>query len=313
MSNNHYCFSDLSRIARPGVSMSATPSIAPLPDDLPSVSGIVSYLGPGEGSVHVRVFPPSSGIATQRPPAVQHDVTIRDVRSAAMRLTLDQNGFEFHQSPTAFRNFYDETAVRARYYPEVEGEMRRLTGAMAVIVFDHNVRSAARAARGEPGVRVPVDQIHNDYTEESGPRRKQEILNAAGREDLMHRRVAFVNLWRPIVGPIQDNALALCDAQSVAPQDLVTTDIHHFGEDNLEVPRHRGQIYSVRHNAQHRWFYVSNMRPDDVLLLKCYDSCADGRARFMPHTGFQLPNCPPQFVPRESIEARTLVVFDEAL
>ena len=55
------------------------------------------------------------------------------------------------------------------------------------------------------------------------------------------------------------------------------------------------------------------MQPDEVLLLKCYDSRTDGRARFMPHTGFQNPTCPQDFVPRESIEARTLVVFDAYL
>ena len=52
------------------------------------------------------------------------------------------------------------------------------------------------------------------------------------------------------------------------------------------------------------------MKPDEVLLLKCYDSRKDGRARFMPHTGFKNPGCPREFVPRESIEARTLVVFE---
>lgn len=280
-----------------------------IPVDLPLVQAPLSYLGPGEGPVQVRVFPPGSGIATERPPSVQHVMTIRDVRSIAQSLTLDEYGFEFHRSPSAFNDFYNETAVRERYYPEVERAIFKLTGAVAVIAFDHNVRSAARAARGEPGVRVPVDQIHNDYTEESGPKRKREILDAAGQADLLDRRVAFVNLWRPIVGPIQDNALALCDAGSVAAQDLVTTHIHHFGEDNLKEPRHRGQIYSVRHNPKHRWFYVSDMGRDEVLLLKCYDSRADGRARFMPHTGFPLPNCPANFVPRESIEVRTLVVF----
>ena len=55
------------------------------------------------------------------------------------------------------------------------------------------------------------------------------------------------------------------------------------------------------------------MQPDEFLLLKCYDSRTDGRARFMPHTGFRNPACPSDFVPRESIETRTLVVFDELL
>ncbi|HXX11509.1 MAG TPA: CmcJ/NvfI family oxidoreductase, partial [Burkholderiales bacterium] len=129
--------------------------------------------------------------------------------------------------------------------------------------------------------------------------------------DLAGRRVAFVNLWRPIVGPVLDNPLAVCDARSVAREDLVATDIHHFGEDDLAVPRHRGQIYSVRYNPAHRWFYASDMQPEEFLLLKCYDSRAEVRARFMPHTGFRNPACPRDFVPRESIETRTLVVFDE--
>jgi hypothetical protein len=278
---------------------------------LPGVDARVSYIAPSDAPAQVRVFPLSSGIATTRPEAAQHSVTIRDTRSIAASLKLDVQGFALHASPSRFSDFYNDTAVRERYYPEVSGAMRALTGALDVIVFDHNVRSAVRAARGEPGVRVPVDQVHNDYTEESGPRRKIEVLEGAGRLDLADRRVAFVNLWRPLIGPVQDNPLALCDARSVAHGDLVTTNIHHFGEDDLTTPRHRGQIYSVRHNPQHQWFYVSDMRPDEVLLLKCYDSRSDGRARFTPHTGFQNPACPEKFIPRESIEARTLVVFDE--
>jgi hypothetical protein len=283
------------------------------PDELPTVNARVTYLAAGDGPVQVHVYPPGSGRATLRPPAVQRDVEIHDARPIADRLRLDEHGFELHSHRTQFTDFYDEAAVRARYYPEVEAAMRAMTGAHAVIVFDHNVRSAARAARGEVGVRLPVDQVHNDYTEQSGPKRKREILAAAGRSDLEDRHVAFVNLWRPIVGPVWDNPLAVCEAGSVAPADLVDTDIQHFGEDDLNTPRHSGQIYSVRYNPAHRWFYLSQMQPDEVLLLKCYDSHVDGRARFMPHTGFQNPACPSVFVPRESIEARTLVVFDDLL
>jgi hypothetical protein len=282
-------------------------------DELPAVNAQLGYLAPGDGPTQVRVYPPSSGLATVRPASVQHRVSIRDARPIADQLRLDEQGFGLHSRRSGFADFYDEAAVRERYYPEVQAVMRAITGAAAVIVFDHNVRSAARAARGELGVRVPVDQVHNDYTEQSGPNRKREILDEAGRPDLANRHVAFVNLWRPIVGPVWDNPLAVCDARSVSPEDLVATDIHHFGEGDLAVPRHSGQIYSVRYNPAQRWFYVSEMRPDEFLLLKCYDSRADGRARFMPHTGFRNPACPSEFMPRESIETRTLVVFDEPL
>jgi hypothetical protein len=66
----------------------------------------------------------------------------------------------------------------------------------------------------------------------------------------------------------------------------------------------------VRYNEAQRWFYVSAMQPNEFLLLKCYDSHTDGRGRFVPHTGFNHPDRPSEYVPRESIETRTLVVLE---
>lgn len=275
-----------------------------------SVEALLNYLAPGDDAPQVRIYPPSSGLATVQPALDPHIVTVHDARPTTNRLHLDEHGFELRERHTAFTDFYDEAAVKARYYPEVERLLAEILGARAVVVFDHNVRSVTRAARGERGVRAPVDQVHNDYTERSGAKRKLEILAAAGRSDLVDRHVAFVNLWRPVVGPVLDNPLAVCDARSVAAEDLVGTEILHFGDDDLVVPRHRGDVQSVRYNPAHRWFYVSAMRPEEFLLLKCYDSRVDGRARFLPHTGFQNSACPRDFLPRESIEARTLAVFD---
>lgn len=275
-----------------------------------AVQAPLTYLAPGIDRAEVRVYPPSSGLATRRPASLQYLMAISDMRPIARGLTLDANGFELRAHRSSFADFYDAAAVREHYYPEVAEALKAFTGALAVIVFDHNTRSAVRAARGEHGVRVPVDQAHNDYTAQSGPKRRREILEETGRTDLSDRHFAFVNLWRPIIGPVHDNPLAVCEAHSVAPGDLVPTDIHHYGEEDLEIPRHSGQIYSLRHNPAHRWFYASAMQPDEVLLLKGFDSRADGRACFMPHTGFRNPACPSEFVPRESIEARALVLFD---
>jgi hypothetical protein len=276
---------------------------------LPEVNAEIGYLPPNMARAEVRVYPASSGLETVRPVTLAVPMTIRDMRPVADLLTLDEHGFELHVQESSFDEFYDADAVRARYYPEVARVLKALTRAEEVVVFDHNVRSSVRAARGEPGVREPVDQAHNDYTESSGPIRMRDILETAGRPDLTDHEFALVNLWRPIIGPVEDTPLALCDAGSVAFEDLITTDIHHFTEGNVKTPSHSGVIYSLHHNPGHRWYFASEMQPDEVLLLKCYDSRSDGRARFMPHTGFRNPDCPSDFVPRESIEARTLVVF----
>lgn len=278
-------------------------------NELPVVEAEIGYLTPDIERAEVRVYPASSGLETVQPETYPVNMPIHDLRRAADLLSLDVCGFEFHRNETDFRDFYDAEAVREDYYPEVAAALKELTGAEAVFVFDHNVRSSVRAARGEPGVREPVDQAHNDYTEASGPIRKAAILESVGRLDLAENEFALVNLWRPIIGPVQDTPLALCDSSSVAPGDFIHTDIHHFAEGNDTTPAHSGMIYALHHNPQHRWYFASAMQPDEILLLKCYDSRKDGRARFMPHTGFRNPDCPSEFIPRESIEARTLVVY----
>jgi hypothetical protein len=67
------------------------------------------------------------------------------------------------------------------------------------------------------------------------------------------------------------------------------------------------------HLTRYHGVFAANaaMQPDEFLLLKCFDSRVDGRARFTPHTAFENSACPRDFVARESIEVRTLVVFDE--
>ena len=181
--------------------------------------------------------------------------------------------------------------------------MQAITGALAVVVFDHNVRSAARAARGEHGVGCPsirCTSLHRAVRPEAQAR----ILDAAGRSDLANLHAAFVNLWRPIVGPVLDNPFAVCDAAASRPRRRC--DRHpSLRRGRLDRAAPQRPIESVRYNPKHRRLHVSENRPDKFLLLECYDSRADGRARFMPHTGFRNPACPSDFVPRESIEART--------
>jgi len=94
---------------------------------------------------------------------------------------------------------------------------------------------------------------------------------------------------------------AIADAQSIAPEDFVATD--------LVFPDRTGEIYQVTYSPNHRWFYFPEMRRDEALLLKCYDSATDGRARFTAHTAFDDPTAPEDAAPRESIEVRTLISY----
>ena len=62
---------------------------------------------------------------------------------------MDQYGFLLTRHETGVANFYDAHEVQAVYYPEVERLVKAITGAVKVVVFDHNVRCAPMAKRGE--------------------------------------------------------------------------------------------------------------------------------------------------------------------
>jgi hypothetical protein len=148
------------------------------------------------------------------------------------------------------------------------------------------------------GPRQPATRVHVDQTNMSGRNRVREHLPDEA-DELLKGRVQVINLWRPIRGPVLDAPLAMCDAQTLAPGDLVASD--------LIYPGRHGETYSVKFSPAHRWFYFPKMTADEALLLKCYDSDTDGRARFAPHTAFIDPTTPTDAPPRESIEVRTLV------
>ena len=245
----------------------------------------------GPGNIHYR------STATHE----SRSVNIRDGRSHADVFSLDENGFTLVQHETRVVDFFDPQQLERVYYPEVEALIKRVAGATRVVVFDHTLRSGDKIERETKLVREPVLSVHNDYTERSAPQRVREILPDEA-ENLLARRFAVIQVWRAINRPIQSNPLAIADARSLAPTDLIATE--------RRFPHRVGEIYNVRYNPAHRWFYFPRMRPDEALLFKVYDSANDGRARFTAHTAFKDPTTPADAPARQSIEARTFAFFD---
>jgi hypothetical protein len=120
-------------------------------------------------------------------------------------------------------------------------------------------------------------------------------------ETLLAHRFAIIQVWRAINQPIQSNPLAVADAKSVEMEDLIVAERRY--------PHRVGQTYRLKYNAKHRWFYFPQMRRDEALVFKVYDSERDGRARFTPHTSFVDPGSPPNAAARQSIEVRAFAFF----
>lgn len=264
------------------------------------VESTINYLAEMPAKPFFYLYDPPAGEASRNTQVDRRRVAIQDARDLAPGPTLDEHGFLLASLETSVEDLHDAKAVRDVYYREVEELVRKATGAARVVAFDFNVRSAAKDERLEQGVQPPVRFPHNDYTEGSGPQRVRDLFPAAEAEALLRNRFAVINVWKPIRRRVEEAPLAVCDARTIRPEDLVTTDLRY--RDRL------GEIYSLRFNPGHRWFYYSRMRPDEVMLLKCFDTDR-GRARFTAHTAFDDPTSPPGAPPRESIEVRTLAFF----
>src|ERR1700745_552296 len=147
-------------------------------------------------------------------------MAVQNGRLLADRLSLEEQGFVFVDHKTKVVDFFDASPLESVYYPEVEQLIKRVSGASRVVIFDHTLRSGDEAEREERLIREPALSAHNDYTEWSGPNRVREILPEEA-ETLLARRFAIIQVWRAINQPIQKNPLAVADAKSIAPEDLI--------------------------------------------------------------------------------------------
>ena len=227
-------------------------------------------------------------------------VTIHNGRPHAKDFVLDRNGFRFVRHDTEVADFYDEAEIKRVYYPEMEALIKAESGAKRVVVFDHTLRTADSDLRQAKQIREVVSRVHNDYTEWSAPQRVRDILPDEA-DVLLKRRFAIIQVWRPIRYSVETHPLAMADAQTLSPSDMIVSERH--------APGRIGQTYAIKYNPVHRWFWFPRMRREEALVFKVFDSEKDGRARWTAHTAFDDPTTPPLARPRESIEIRTLAFF----
>ncbi|MBW2279898.1 MAG: methyltransferase [Deltaproteobacteria bacterium] len=267
------------------------------------IKATLNYSDVSGGRPEFFLYRPPEGTPRRTPRRDAHTVTVHDGREVLAELSLDRQGVALERHDTRVEDFYDVEEVRTRYFPEVEELVRDATGADRVVAFDHNVRCATRAEKGESGAQMPVRFVHNDYTLRSGPQRVRDLMGDEAPELLRHR-FAVINAWRPIRGPVLADPLAVCDASSMRPGDFVGTDLRYRDR--------TGEVYSVTFRPEHRWYFFSQMERHEVMLLKCYDSSEDGRARFTAHSAIDDPGTPADAPARESIEVRALAFFAPA-
>jgi hypothetical protein len=249
--------------------------------------------------------------------------TIHDIRGHESDTHIDVTGFQALHSPSTVDADIilngTEEEVKKAYYGEVEQLLKRVTCANHVVFFDHTVRKVRPGQLDDsPSNRQPVLRAHVDQTPVSAHTRvKRHAPN------IQWKRFQLINVWRPLKNPVYDYPLAVADFSSIdVLNDLVPTTLVY------PPPTANGETYSVVHNPKHRWCYWSKMTPDEVLLLKCYDSASRALsmvkesaaqvdetllqdvAGVTPHTAFYDAEGAKEGPNRQSIEVRALVFYD---
>jgi hypothetical protein len=262
----------------------------------------LNYIIPTQERPRSFTYEPADGSARTTVTTAPHQLAVQDLREEDHTFTLDGEGFAVVQHNSAVTDFQDEGQIRQVYYAEAERLLKEVTGAERVFIFDHTLRRRIPGQEDyRDGPRQPATRVHVDHTARSGPQRVRDLLPDEA-EELLKGRVQVINLWRPINHPVYDAPLAVAEATSVRFEELVPSD--------LVYPNRVGETYNVAFSPEHRWHYVKEQRPDEVILIKCYDSRTDV-ARFAPHTAFLVPDAPADAPTRESIELRTLVFHKE--
>ncbi|GAA5886558.1 hypothetical protein JCM16303_006608 [Sporobolomyces ruberrimus] len=233
-------------------------------------------------------------------------------------ISIDTTGFavpdrEITGTTMKYEDWDNEEKIKKVYYEEVSDLLKKVTGGSKVIIFDHTIRKGEKKGEETPDTpqsRKPVQGVHVDQTPLSGKRRvlrhaKEEGLDG---EHLLQGRAQLINVWRPLRGPVQDVPLAMADFRTIdIKQDLIPARLIYPPEGEVGY-QPEGETFQIKHNESHRWYYLSEMGPQEAIFLKCWDNSEDGGVR-TPHTAFFDPRYYDKegVDLRQSIEIRALV------
>lgn len=288
---------------------------------MPAVSTLLYYGAPltpeqdGDWIIDGVTRPPEQ-IWNFRKVAVEAAIT--DLRDGTFQPSLDDTGFEMCLCPTEVdqQALLEKSApALAQYEAETGALLQSLTNADAVVFFDATVRTEDTDASQGSATQSAHLRVHVDQNPHSALAR---AVNHGGAER-QFRRFQIINVWRPLIDPVRNFPLALCDYRSVnLATDLVRTE--------LKFPAwlKDRENYSLKFNPDHRWYYWGALSPDEALIFKCYDSASRGLALasegterdglldvagLCPHSAFFDENGPTSGRLRTSLEMRALLFY----
>ena len=236
---------------------------------------------------------------------------------------MDKLGLSLGHCESKCKNFYDAAEVERVFYPEMEKLLLEFfPGATDALVYNHDVFDkdykgdrTENQANKNPGVNANYAYIvHNDLNDNSGRVRCRELLTKNlrnfGREQYytkeqaeakMSRRFMSINLAKPME-TVRQNPFVLCAWPSFADQPYITN--YRVYDDRV------GETTRFTYRPDHEWYWFPQQKPNEVSMLKCYDSVTDGSvSRWSFHSACIDPTAPPDAPCRKNVVVRAFVFF----
>lgn len=224
------------------------------------------------------------------PELIKKRVDIRDARDSEVVPSFSKDSFEFLDYPSQITSF-DVDDFKKVYDYELESLIKEKLDAKEVIVFDHTIREE------NSSVRPPARHAHVDYSKKSADEQVRKYIDKYNQKHWLEGHYAIINIWRPIQNKIQSAPLGFLLPSTMSDDELIEID--------LIYPERIGEVLGALFKANHRWIYLSEMKPSEIVLFNMFDN--QGKKPVV-HSAFDLEGTKMGAI-RKSIESRILVRF----
>lgn len=238
------------------------------------------------------------------------NVNIQDLHGKEDTVSLETSAFEVVKYNGSVQDVFEEgSEAQKTYYQEITDMFKKRTGASRVFIYHYSFRSRNQPFPDEQldeNHRNPVLYPHIDRDRDAVHSVLEKKLGHEEAEKLKKHRIQMINVWRPVgPNPITIRPLALCDYRSLDVKNDVKPMTTRLVDSDVTA-------YTLAHNVNHahKWYYLNNMRSDEMFLFKQYDSNPDV-AQYAFHTAFEIDDTSISEGEQRSLEIRCLLFYDD--
>uniref|UniRef100_A0A7S3PE58 Uncharacterized protein n=1 Tax=Aplanochytrium stocchinoi TaxID=215587 RepID=A0A7S3PE58_9STRA len=208
----------------------------------------------------------------------------------------------------------ESIAERDAYFQQVAEKVRNITGADFAYVITWAVRNQNKIHAKNSDKKKSAQYLvqyasfaHTDFTTDILPRAMKFFLKRGVSQDVAKRlKVSFFGTWQPTGNPVEMFPLALCDAGSAEPGDLVKCTLGYAITPSGDK-RYQPPIGIPTYNPSHKWYFYPRMQPDELIMFTHCDG-RDGWPKQTYHTAVKH-DIKPNPRTRTSIETRVICGF----